>query len=71
MVSYDETRGSEHGVGGAMTSEVTDFLSGAAIVLAIIAGVYGVPLYAIFFALCAYLFILLQVYFEFPEYRKS
>ena len=54
-----------------MKSEVTDFLSGAALVLAIIAGVHGVTLYAIFFALCAILFIMLQVYFEFPEYRKS
>ena len=54
-----------------MNSEVTDFLSGVAIVAAFIAGVYGVPLYAIFFALCAILFIILQVYSEFPEYRKS
>ena len=71
MVSYDETRGSEHGVTGAMKSEVTDFLSGAALVLAIIAGMNGATLYAIFFALCAYLFIMLQVFFGFREYRKS
>lgn len=54
-----------------MKSEVTDFLSGVAIVAAFIAGVYGVPLYAIFFALCAYLFIMVQVFFGFREYRKS
>ena len=54
-----------------MKSEVTDFLSGASLVAAIIAAVHGVPLYAIFFALCAILFIMLQVYSEFPEYRKS
>ena len=71
MVSYDETRGSERGVTSAMKREVTDFLSGAALVLAIIAGVHGATLYAIFFALCAYLFILLQVFFGFREYRKS
>ena len=70
-MSYDETRGSEHGVTSAMKTEVTDFLSGAAIVATIIAAVHGVPLYTIFFALCAYLFILLQVFFVLPEYRKS
>ena len=54
-----------------MTSEVYDFLSGAALVAAIIAAVHGVPLYSIFFALCAILFIMLQALFEFREYRKS
>ena len=70
-MSYDETRGSEHGVMGAMKSEVTDFLSGAALVPAIIAGIHGATLYAIFFALCAILFIMLQVFFVFHEYLKS
>ena len=54
-----------------MMIEVCDFLSGAAVVATIIAAAYGVLPYATFFAVCAYLFIILQVFFVLPEYRKS
>lgn len=54
-----------------MMNQVGDFLSGAALAPAIIAAVYGAPLYAIFFARCAILFIILQLLFEFRGYRKS